>query len=242
MQRSGVRPQTAMELFQYLKNLPRLEIVGIYSHFATADCPDDSFTKEQIKIFDELTTRLASSGSIIRHIANSGGTLFFPDSRLDMVRPALATFGYLPQAAPKSLQQIRPCFSLKSQVSYSKIVEKGQGVSYGHTYNTIARTRIVTIPIGYGDGFRRSLSNKGSVLIRGKRFPIVGAICMDQLMVDVGNHEAYVGDEVVLIGKQGSEEIRLEEVSRLAGTIPYEILCSFNNRIPRVYIDNPRLP
>ena len=133
------------------------------------------------------------------------------------------------------LKDLTPCFTLKSKVSYFKVVEKGQGISYGHTYKTKSQTRIVTIPIGYGDGYRRSLSNKGFVLIRGKRFPIAGSICMDQFMVDVGKDEVYVGDEVVLIGKQGDEEISLWEVSRLAKTIPYEILCNFNNRIPRFY-------
>ncbi len=235
MQRTGVRPQTVIELFHYLKSLQCFEIMGIYSHFATADHPDDHFTQEQMKKFDNLIKNLPASSSLIRHIANSSGALFFSHSHLDMVRPALATFGYIPQTAPESLHQIRPCFTLKSKISYFKVVEKDQGISYGHTYQTSAQTRIVTIPIGYGDGYRRSLSNKGSVLIRGKRFPIVGAICMDQLMVDVGLSEAYVGDEVVLIGKQGEEEISLQEISDLTDTIPYEILCNFNNRIPRIY-------
>jgi alanine racemase len=131
---------------------------------------------------------------------------------------------------------VLPCFSLKAKVSYVKVVDAGASVSYGHTYTTNRRTRIVTIPVGYGDGYRRALSNRGSVLIRGQRFPIVGMICMDQLMVDVSDQEVRVGDEVVLIGKQGSEEILLEEIARLCDTIPYEILCLFNDRIPRVYL------
>ena len=125
------------------------------------------------------------------------------------------------------MEGIAPCFSLKTKISYFKVVEKDEGISYGHSYITSKQTRIVTIPVGYGDGYRRSLSNRGSVLIRGKRFPITGTICMDQFMVDVGDHEARVGDEVVLIGQQGKEEITLIEVANLCDTIPYEILCLF---------------
>ncbi len=238
MQRTGVRPQTAIDLFQHLKNLNCFEIVGIYSHLATADQKGDINTEEQIRKFNHLVEELPSSTPLIRHISNSHGAIFFPHSHLDMVRPALATFGYIPKEAPEALHQIQPCFVLKSKVSYFKVVEKGLGISYGHTYTTPQETRIVTVPIGYGDGYRRSLSNKGFVLIRGKRFPIVGTICMDQLMVDIGQNEVYVGDEVVLIGKQGKEEISLIEISQLVETIPYEILCNFNTRIPRFYLDH----
>jgi alanine racemase len=235
MQRTGVRPKTAIALFDHLKNLACFEIIGLYSHFATADRKEDPFMQEQLKKFDDLIAYLPKETPLIRHISNSNGAIFFPLSHLDMVRPALATFGYISKEAPEPLHEIAPCFTLKSKVSYFKVVEEGEGIGYGHTYTTSTKTRIVTIPIGYGDGYRRSLSNKGSVLIRGKRFPIVGTICMDQLMVDVGLQEVYVGDEVVLIGKQQEEEISLEEVSYLAETIPYEILCNFNNRIPRIY-------
>lgn len=153
-----------------------------------------------------------------------------------MVRPSLLSFGYIPDNAPHSFQEIHPCFSLKAKVSYFKVVEAKQGIGYGHTHITSKQTRIVTIPVGYGDGYLRSLSNQSSVLIRGKKYPIVGAICMDQFMVDVGQDEVYVGDEVVLIGKQGSEEITLTDIAKKCGTIPYEILCLFNNRLPRLYL------
>lgn len=237
MQRTGIRTSTAQQLFPYLKTLETLEIVGIYSHLATADKPSDPFAIEQIKSFSSLMKDPCfQDSSLIRHLANSGGTLYFPESHLDMVRPSLVTFGYLPAECPPTYQDISPCFSLKAKVAYFKVVEEKRGISYGHSYVTPKQTRIVTVPIGYGDGFRRSLSNRGSVLIRGKRFPIRGMICMDQFMVDVGIEEVYVGDEVVLIGKQGSEEIRLQEVAELCGTIPYEILCQFNERIPRVYV------
>ncbi|MGD0665167.1 MAG: alanine racemase [Rhabdochlamydiaceae bacterium] len=229
MQRTGVRYETALHLYEHIKTLGGVEVVGVYSHLATAD----SFADKQIEIFKALMQEPPFQGAkLIRHIANSGGVTHFSKSHLDMVRPSLMTFGY----ASDSFKEIAPCFSLKSKVSYFKVVEKGEGVSYGHSYYTTKRTRIVTIPIGYGDGFRRALSNRGSVLIRGKKYPIVGTICMDQFMVDAGDDEMYVGDEVVLIGKQGNEEILLTDIAKLCDTIPYEVLCLFNERLPRVYI------
>jgi alanine racemase len=234
MQRTGVRPSTARTLFPVLKKLEGLEVVGIYSHLATADGPGDSLALKQIEAFQSLLDDpVFKDIPLIRHLANSGGTVYFPEAHLDMVRPSLITFGYLPDPHPVSLKEIAPCFSLKAKVSYFKVVKAGEGMSYGHSFVTDKQTRIVTIPVGYGDGYRRALSNKGSVLIRGKRFPIRGTICMDQFMVDVGEYEAYVGDEVVLIGKQGHEEITLKEIAELCDTVPYEILCSFNERIPR---------
>lgn len=234
MQRTGVRCSTAIQLYEHLKNFPCFHVVGIYSHLALADRPNDPFTLKQISLFQDLLRTLAPRG-VCAHLANSGGVAHYPEAHLDMVRPGLMAYGYLPENAPPSLQGIRPCFSLKSRISYFKVVEAGSGISYGHSYTTKHQTRIVTVPIGYGDGYRRALSNRGSVLIRGRRFPIAGAICMDQFMVDIGDCEAYVGDEVVLIGKQGKEEIKLTEVAALCDTIPYEVLCLLNERIPRFF-------
>jgi alanine racemase len=236
MQRTGVRPATAQTLFSYLKTVDALEVVGIYSHLATADRPNDPMALRQIETFLRLLQEpMFRQAKLIRHLANSGGTLYFPEAHLDMVRPSLVTFGCIPPESPSAFKEIAPCFSLKAKVSYFKVVSAGEGISYGHSYVTPRQIRVVTVPVGYGDGYRRSLSNKGSVLIRGKKFPIRGTICMDQFMVDVGDEEVYVGDEVVLIGKQGNEEITLMEVARLCETIPYEILCLLNERIPRIY-------
>ncbi len=236
MQRTGVRPTTLPSLFEQVQKLGCFEVVGIYSHFAKADHPDDPLAKEQLKQFTRALEHPVFSGfSFLRHLANSGAVAHFPDSHLDMVRPSLMTFGYLPEAAPKALAGIAPCLSLKTKISYFKVVEAGQGISYGHTHITSCQTRIVTIPIGYGDGYRRGLSGKSFALIRGKRFPIIGTICMDQCMVDIGNEEAYVGDEVVLIGKQGNEEISAAQIAELCDTNLYEVLCFFNHRLPRIY-------
>ncbi len=230
MQRTGVRPTTAATLMLFLRESGCFDIRGVYSHFAR----NDQFALHQIETFRALLQTPPFVGQrFIAHLANSDGICFHPSSTFDMVRPSLLTFGYLPKGA--KIEGIAPCFSVKTKISYFKVVEAEQGISYGHTHKTAKRTRIVTLPIGYGDGYRRSLSNRAEVLIRGKRYPIVGAICMDSSMVDLGDDEAFVGEEVVLIGRQGSGEITLEEIAGLCDTIPYEILCSFNDRLPRLY-------
>lgn len=236
MQRTGVRCETALKLFKYLEEQPCFQIVGIYSHMALSDTPHHPFNQTQLEAFEELLKQAPFKGKkLLKHLANSAGALHFSQSRWDMVRASMISFGY-PSTKDPRVAPIAPCFSLKAKISYFKVVEAGVGISYGHSYITQRKTRIVTVPVGYGDGYRRSLSNKAQVLIRGKRFPIVGTICMDQFMVDVGEHEVHVGDEVVLIGKQGQEEISLIEISTLCDTIPYEILCQFNNRLPRLYL------
>ncbi len=237
MQRTGVRCSTAVRLYEHLSSLECFDVVGVYSHLASADQSADPIALHQIESFKNLFNHsVFSNPGIRKHIANSGGTLFFPEAHLDMVRPGLAAFGYLPENYPDAFRGIAPCFTLKAKVSYFKVVEEGKGIGYGHTYITSKQTRIVTIPIGYGDGYSRSLSNRGSVLVRGRRFPIAGTLCMDQFMVDVGDQEANVGVEAALIGKQGGEELCLGEVARLSNTIPYEIPCSLNDRTPRFYI------
>ncbi|MBS0629346.1 MAG: alanine racemase [Verrucomicrobia bacterium] len=230
MQRTGVRPTTSLQLMTFLLERRCFEIKGVYSHLAR----NDAFALEQIETFRALLQTPPFAGHrFIAHLASTGGVCFYPSSYFDMVRPALMAFGYLPKAA--FLPGIAPCFSLKTKISYFKVVEEGEGISYDHSYITSKRTRIVTLPIGYGDGYRRCLSNRAEVLIRGKRFPIVGSICMDSCMVDIGADEAFVGEEVVLIGKQGDEAITVEEIAALCDTIPYEILCSFNGRLSRHY-------
>jgi alanine racemase len=240
MQRTGVRCSSAKALFTHLIQSPYFEVIGIYSHLASANDPDDPITHKQLGAFISLLKDpLFSSLPLIRHIANSTGTLFFREAHLDMVRPALMAFGYLPENRPGHCRAIRPCLSLKAKISYFKVVAAGEGISYGHSYVTTKSTRIVTVPVGYGDGYRRALSNCGEVLIRNRRHPIVGMICMDQFMVDIGEGEAYIGDEVVLIGRQGEQEIPLEDLAVQCNTIPYELLTGFGTRLPRVYINHP---
>ena len=234
MRRTGVRPENALELLAFVESLKCFEVVGIYSHLATADKPRDPFAIQQIETFSALADQVARLG-ILSHLANSGGVAYYPGSYFNMVRPGLLCYGYFPDGQGDPFKEILPCMSLKAKISYFKVVAQDVGISYGHTYRTKGESRIVTVPIGYGDGYRKSFSY-GEVLIRGKRFPIAGAICMDQFMVDVGEKEAYVGDEVVLIGKQGNEEISLWELSHLTGSIPHEMLSMLSDRLPRLFL------
>lgn len=242
MQRTGVRPSSTLSLLNFLEEKECFELTGVYSHLATADSPDNPEAKHQIQVFQTFVNDYIKNtrNNIICHLANSGGLCYYTESYMDMIRPGILSFGYFPSKPHKILTEIKPFFSVKANIGFFKVVAKGEGISYGHTYHTTADTRIVTIPIGYGDGYRRSLSNRGEVLIRGKRYPIAGTICMDQLMVDIHRDEAFVGEEVILIGKQGNEEIPLTKIAELCDTIPYEILCGFNNRLPRLYIDHDR--
>lgn len=238
MCRTGVKPDTAVKLLQYLEERACFEIVGVYSHLATADLPESQFTLLQMNLFETFINKYIrkTHPSILCHIANSGSLCHYPLSSIDMVRPGLLAYGYFPSSHISSkLKGIAPILSLKTKIAYCKTVSKGQGISYGRTYITKEPSRIVTVPVGYGDGYRRALSNKAQVLIREKAYPVVGNICMDQFMVNLVNDEAYVGDEVVLIGKQGDAEISLIELAKLCDTIVYEMLCGFNARLPRVY-------
>lgn len=237
MQRTGVRLDTAFDLLNYLQHENCFEIVGIYSHLATADKEDSAFARQQIHSFQQFVQTIIPklTKRPICHLANSGGVCYYPEAHLDMVRPGLLALGYFPQQVANALAAITPFFSVKAKIAYFKVVAAGQGIGYGHSYVTREQTRIVTVPVGYGDGYLRALSNRGQVLIGGQLHPIVGNICMDQFMVDIGQHSAYVGDEVVLIGKQGNKELSLLQLAELCQTIPYEILCLFNDRLPRIY-------
>lgn len=239
MQRTGVRVESAKELMNYINSEKCFEIKGVYSHMATSDDPKSSFAKEQIEKFKSFTqeNNLKKYPNLIIHLANSGGISYFPNSHFDMVRPGILTFGYFPGPKAESLEGIKPILSVKAKIAYFKVVDANQGISYGHRYTTKEQTRVITVPIGYGDGLRRDLSNRGQVLLHGKKYPIAGTICMDQFMVDIQQNEAYVGDEVVIIGKQDSNEILLEDMAKMCNTITYELLCNFNNRLPRYYKD-----
>ena len=239
MERIGVHSYNAGPFIEAALASRWCRIKGIYSHLACADDPDSPLTARQLERFLEACAHFERLGAPmpLRHLANSGGVLHFPETYLDMVRPGIALYGVLPDPAARPPVPLRPAMSLVSQVVYFKVVPAGQPVSYGATWVPAADTRVVTVPIGYGDGLPRALSAKGEVLVRGRRLPIVGRICMDQFMVDIGPQgTAYNEDEVVLIGRQGGQAIRCEEVAAAAGTIAYEILVGLNGRIPREYV------
>jgi len=236
MQRTGIRAESLLSVSEHLENLGCFDIVGVYSHLAITETPSHPETQRQIALFKAVTDELAHTGrNFIRHISNSGGLCHYPEANFDMVRPGILLLGYFQQQPIAALAGIEPFLSIKAHLAYFKVVAANQGISYGHSYKTKQQTRIVTIPVGYGDGYRRALSNVGRVLIRGKSHRIAGTVCMDQFMVDIGRSEAYVGDEVVLIGRQGDEEISVNEIAELCDTISYEILCGFNERMPRRY-------
>ena len=237
MGRIGVQYYNARGLIEAASRCSHSDIVGMFSHFATAEEGDTSFAKEQLSRFNEVLNILSDFPNVkpLRHMANSAAALAFPESRFDMIRTGLLAYGIAPAPHLKVLLPLRPAISLKTKVVYFKVLPPGAGVSYGRTWICDRESRIVTLPVGYGDGFLRALSNCGEVLIRGKRYPIVGKICMDQMMVNVGQGEAYNGDEVVLIGRQGSEEITVSEIAERAGTVEHEVLTSTNLRVPRRY-------
>ncbi len=240
MERIGTHYYNAESLFQAASEATSCDIVGIFSHLACAEQEDTRFSKLQFERFQELLTSFERKFEkpVLRHIANSGGLLRFPQSHYDIVRPGLALYGFAPAPDLKDILDLRPVLTLRSEVVYFKVVEPGVGVSYDHSWKTSKQTRIVTVPIGYGDGYPRRLSNKAAVLIRGKKYPIVGTICMDQFMVDIGWDEAFLGDEVVLIGDQGDESISVCDLARTLETDPREVLCGLNARVPRTFLSS----
>jgi alanine racemase len=235
MGRIGISHYDAYRLVKRIYSLKHLNVEGIFTHFAFADM-NREFTFYQIDLFDKLLKGLRREGVNIPlvHAANSMGVLDYKNSHFNMVRPGLVIYGLYPKAKKELKVKLNPVLSLKTRVVFVKKVPAGVGISYGHEYITKKTANIVTLPIGYGDGYPRNLSNKAPVLIKGKRFKISGRICMDQIMVDVGNTRVRIGDEAVLIGVQGKNMITTEELANLSNTIPYEIVCGLGSRIPRV--------
>ncbi len=234
MGRIGVMHDSAAELIKRTFRLKFLDIEGLFTHFAFADM-DRDFTLHQLDLFNRLLNNLDKQGIRIPiiHSANSMGVIGYKNSHFNMVRPGLVVYGLYPRKGLKI--KLKPALSLKTRVVFVKKLPAGFGISYGHAYVTKRETNVVTLPIGYGDGYPRNLSNQAPVLIKGKRFKVCGRICMDQMMADVGGLRPGIGDEVVLIGAQGANKITSEELAALSGTIPYEIVCGLGSRIPRVY-------
>ena len=238
MERIGVHSYSCAALIEAAVASQWCTIKGIYSHLACSDDPSSPMTALQVERFAEACAHFERLGAPmpLRHLANSGGVLHFPETWLDMVRPGIVLYGVLPDPASQRSMDLRPALSLVSQVVYFKVVRAGNPVGYGATWAPAADTRVVTVPIGYGDGWPRALSSRGQVLVRGHRYPVVGRICMDQFMVDIGCDSAWNEDEVVLVGTSGAEKITVEDVALAAGTIGYEILTGLNGRIPRAYL------
>ena len=233
MGRVGVLPSEAVAFIKKISSLPGLELEGVFTHFAKAEDPQDNFTVGQFQKFQRVISKVRNIP--IKHSANSAGVLFHPETHLDMVRVGLMIYGLYPQGSSRRLINLKPALSFKSRITYLKRIPAGTPLSYGCTYATPSETTIATIPVGYADGFSRRLSNRGQVIIRGKRYPVVGRVTMDLTMVNVGDAKIEVGDEVVLIGEQNGQIISADEVAGLEDTISYEVVCGIGKRVPRIY-------
>ena len=230
--------EEAADICAAISKLPNLEIEGLFSHFATADCADLNRSYQQAKLFDRFCDMLKQRGVEvkIRHLDNSAGLMNF-DNHYEMVRSGIVTYGMYPssEVEPSALK-LTPALSWHSRVTHIKWLEAGRQISYGGTFVTDKPTLVATVPVGYADGYRRSLSNRFYVLIRGKRAPILGRICMDQLMVDVtGIDDVQINDRVVLVGSDGEEKITMEQIAQEADSFNYEFVCGISRRVPRFY-------
>lgn len=239
MSRVGLAPGEGLVAFaRALAELPNVEVEGVFTHFAAADEPGNDYTAWQIDRFEAALAALGEAGLTppIRHAANSAGLMLHPGAHYDLVRAGIALYGLPPAPDVDWPARLTPALSWKTRVAMVKWVEAGTRISYGCTYTASGREQIASLPIGYADGLSRHLSNKGHVLIQGERCPIVGRICMDQTLVRVPDTiAAKVGDEVVLIGRQGDAAITATEMARTVGTINYEIVCAISARVHRFY-------
>jgi len=241
MSRYGLFPHQVLEFVRAVQALPHLYIEGIFSHFATADEADRGPMLAQWQAFQGVLQELEAAGIRIpvRHICNSAAILTLPEAHLNAVRPGLLIYGLAPTDAVPMPFPLQPALTLKSTVVQVKDLPAGSAIGYGRSYITPTPMRVALVPIGYGDGYHRLISNRGAVLIRGQRAPIRGRVSMDQIVVEVSAiPDVAIGDEVVVIGAQGEERIGAEEVARWAETIPYEVLTSIHTQIPRRYCAN----
>jgi alanine racemase len=238
MCRNGLMPDEAVDFLRAVHGLRGIVLEGMFTHFGTADWIDQTYVREQLEVFKAVIAAAHNAGIHIPilHACNSAATMRLPEAHFDAVRPGVALYGMDPSTEWPPVFQIRPALTLKSLVCRVREIQPGAGISYGRTFVAKQPMKVALVPVGYGDGYHRILSNQGSVLIAGQRAPILGRVCMDQLVVDV-SHIPLVNqdDEVVLVGVQNEDRIRAEEVASLASTINYEISTSLLPRVVRVY-------
>lgn len=239
MSRLGFDHVRAADEIEQVARLHSIELVGVYSHFATAEEPDQCFALEQLKRFNAVLEDLERRHVPVplRHMANSAAIITIPESHFDLVRPGIMLYGYGPAKGMAADAGLKPVMSLFSRIMFLKKVPSGTGISYGRRFVTGEETWIATVPVGYGDGYSRMLSNKAEVIIRGRRYPVVGTICMDHCMIDVGkDNNVRVGDEVTLLGGTDDQWISAWEIAEKLGTIPYEVTCMVSARVPRTVL------
>ena len=244
MGRIGITPdEEGLEFVRFLIEHPELEVEGVFTHFAKSDETDKTSANHQLELFQNFIDKIQTELGItipVKHCSNSAAILEMPQANMDMVRAGITTYGLYPsEEVSKDIVPLRAAMSLYSHIVYCKTIHAGQSVSYGGLFTATKDTRVATIPVGYGDGYPRSLSGKGYVLIHGKKAPILGRVCMDQFMVDISEiPEAMEGDKVTLLGMDGTERITAEELGELSGRFNYEFVCDLGKRIPRVYIQH----
>jgi alanine racemase len=240
MGRIGCRPDEALGLAKMIQDSRTLYLEGLATHFPVSDTAEAAYTDDQTRLLETLRAEIAKLGIDITytHAANSGAIIDKPQSHFNLVRPGIMLYGYYPSTEQKRALLLKPVMEFKTRISFIKKVPAGAGISYGHIFKTPQDTHIATLPVGYGDGYSRLLSNRGEVFIQGRRYPVAGRVCMDQTMVDLGPRtDLKVGDEVLLFGSApGAPDA--EEIARLMGTIPYEVTCLITKRVPRVYVEN----
>jgi alanine racemase len=239
MGRIGIAPKDAVSFISTLAKMENLFVKGLYTHFATSDEEDLSFARKQLLEFRHVIRALdAARISVpLKHCANSGAILQLKGSQFDMVRPGIMMYGYYPSRETRKTLPLSPAMSIRARIGFLKTVERGTSISYGRRYFTKSKTTIASVTAGYADGISRRLTNQANAIINGKKYPVVGTICMDQLMIDVGNRATCkIGDVVTLMGREGKQEISGWDISDTLRTIPYEVCCAISERVPRVYI------
>jgi len=240
MGRLGISGKNAAEEIERALRLPHLSLGSVYSHLATSEEPDSTYAREQLKRFTFILEELQRRKIEVpcRHIANSGAIMKLPESHFDMVRPGILLYGLTPSEGMSEPHPMRPVMSLLSWVSMIKEIEAGTSISYGRRFTAKLRTKIGVVPIGYADGYSRLLSNRGYVLIGGRRYRVAGSVSMDHITVDLGSDPpCSAGDTVTLIGKDGNERITAWEIAKLCGTIAYEVTCLVSTRLERVFVE-----
>ena len=223
-----------------ISNLSNLTIESVFSHFSTADSKDKSYSQKQMRIYESILNKLEAKGVTInkKNFSNSAAIIDLPESHFNYVRPGIIQYGYYPSdEVNKDYINIKPVLTWKTRILHIKEVEENEFIGYGMTYKTSKKTLVATLPVGYADGYSRGLSNKGSVIIKGKLAPIIGNVCMDQFMVDITDIEdVNIGDEAILLGSDGDVKFDADDMAKILNTLSYEVLCLIGRRAPRVYI------